>query len=134
MGLRVVQWSVGSVGRCSLRALLRSDDFDVVGLYTHAEGRAGRDAGELASLGIDTGVPTLFWGGMVRMLAEILDVELDGLEEFCDRWYAPDAFDVPIGRIERGTLAAVRFGVAGIVGGERRLFADHVTRMRHDAA
>ena len=34
----------------------------------------------------------------------------------------------------KDTLAAVRFGVAGIVGGERRLFAEHVTRMRHDMA
>ena len=83
---------------------------------------------------LDPGVPTLFWGGMVRMPAEILDVELDGLDEFCDRWYTPDAFDVPIGRIEQGTLAAVRFGVAGIVGGEPRLSAEHVTRMRHDTA
>jgi len=83
---------------------------------------------------LDPGVPTLFWGGMIRMLADILDIELDGLEEFCDRWHTPDAFDVPIGRMERGTLAAVRFGVAGIVDGEPRLFAEHVTRMRHDAA
>ena len=43
-------------------------------------------------------------------------------------------FYVPIGRIEQGTLAAVRFGVAGIVDGEPRLFAEHVTRMRHDMA
>jgi 4-hydroxy-tetrahydrodipicolinate reductase len=80
------------------------------------------------------GVPTLFWGGMVRMLAHILDVELKGLEEFCERWYAPETFDVPIGRIEKGTLAAVRFGVTGIVDQRPRLFAEHVTRMRHDMA
>ena len=83
---------------------------------------------------LDAGVPTLFWGGMVTMLADVLGVELQGLEEFCDRWYTPEAFDVPIGRIERATLAAVRFGVAGVVDGERRLFAEHVTRMRHDMA
>jgi 4-hydroxy-tetrahydrodipicolinate reductase len=68
------------------------------------------------------------------MLAAILNVEIDGLDEFCDRWYSPDAFDVPIGRIEQGTLAAVRFGVAGLVDGEPRLFAEHVTRMRRDMA
>jgi 4-hydroxy-tetrahydrodipicolinate reductase len=80
------------------------------------------------------GVPTLFWGGMVRMLADILDADLGGLEEFCERWYAPETFDVPIGRIERGTLAAVRFGVAGTVDGRPRLIAEHVTRMRADMA
>jgi hypothetical protein len=36
--------------------------------------------------------------------------------------------------MEKGTLAAVRFGVAGLVHGERRLFAEHVTRMRQDMA
>jgi 4-hydroxy-tetrahydrodipicolinate reductase len=71
---------------------------------------------------------------MVRLLADQLGVELHAMEEFCDRWYTPDAFDVPIGRIEAGTLAAVRFGVAGIVDGRARLFAEHVTRMRPEAA
>ena len=76
----------------------------------------------------------MFWGGMVSSLADMLEVELEGLEEFCDRWYTPEAFEVPIGPMAQGTLAAVRFGVAGIVNGERRLFAEHVTRMRHDMA
>ena len=276
MSYRVVQWSVGGVGRQALRALVRSGDFELVGVYSHGQSRVGRDAGDLAGLdlevgvratsdadallglhphcvvftsvgetrpreavaelarilrsganvvsssmmnliyppaahprpvetlsdacsqgastlftsGIDPGfsgdalplaafqicervdtvrvqeladygahadeawatpygfgkpegapapilepgVPTLFWGGMVTMLADILGVELQGLEEFCERWYTPEAFDVPIGRIEKATVAAVRFGVAGIVGGDRRLVAEHVTRMRHDMA
>jgi hypothetical protein len=276
MTYRVVQWSVGGVGRQALRALVGSRDFDLVGVYTHAETRAGRDAGDLAGLGIETGiratsdvdvllalrpdcviftsvgetrlrqavaelatilrsganvvsssmmnlifppaadprpvqtlsdacadggstlftsgidpgfsgdalplaalqicarvdslrvqelsdygthtdagwavpygfgqpegapapllapgVPTLFWGGMVALLARILHVELEGLEEFCERWYTPETFEVPIGRIEKDTLAAVRFGVAGIVKGEKRVFAEHVTRMRRDSA
>jgi 4-hydroxy-tetrahydrodipicolinate reductase len=276
MAHRVVQWSVGNVGRQSLRALMRSGDFELVGVYTHGAERVGRDAGDLAGLGIETGlratadgdalldlrpdcvvftsigetrpreavaelarilrsgasvvsssmmnliyppatdprpvrklteacvqggstlftsgidpgfsgdalplaalqiceqvetvriqelsdygtqpdgawatpygfgqpegapapilepgVPTLFWGGMIRMLADILDCELEGLEEFCERWYTPEAFDATIGRIAASTLAAVRFGVAGIVGGEPRLLAEHVTRMGPDAA
>jgi 4-hydroxy-tetrahydrodipicolinate reductase len=276
MGHRVVQWSVGGVGHYALRALIRSHDFELVGLYSHDPGRAGRDAGELAGLGIVTGVvatsdtdgllalrpdcvvytsigetrprqavaelaailrsganvvsssmmnliyppaasqrltetlseacrqgrtslftsgidpgfsgdalplaalqicervqtvrvqeladygthpdrgwatpygfgqpagasapllepgvPSLFWGGMVRMLADVLRAELDGLDEFCERFYTPETFEVPIGRIEKGTLAAVRFGVVGMVGGEPRLFAEHVTRLRPDMA
>jgi 4-hydroxy-tetrahydrodipicolinate reductase len=93
----------------------------------------GQPEGAPAPL-LEPGVPTLFWGGMVTMLADTLGVELDGLEEFCERWYTPETFDVPIGRIEKATVAAVRFGVAGIVGGDRRLFAEHVTRMRGDSA
>lgn len=276
MSHRVIQWSVGGVGRQALRALIRRPEFDLVGVYSHTEGRAGRDAGELAGLDVRTGitatsdadallalrpdcvvfasvgetrpraaiaqlahilraganvvsssmmnliyppfadagivaalgdacaqgqstlftsgidpgfsgeslplaalevcervdtirvqeladygthpdpawaapygfgqpegapapllapgVPTLFWGGMVRMLADQLGVELQGLEEFCERRYAAEAFDVPIGRIEAGTLAAVRFGVAGLVEGVPRLFAEHVTRMQPDLA
>ena len=83
---------------------------------------------------LEPGVPTLFWGGMVRMLADVLEVELEGLDEFCERWVTPEGFDVPIGRIEAGTVAAVRFGVAGIVRRTPRLFAEHVTRMRPDMA
>jgi 4-hydroxy-tetrahydrodipicolinate reductase len=273
---RVVQWSVGGVGRSSLRALLRSADFDLVGVYSHGESRIGRDAGDLAGLGIDTGVcatsdadtllalrpdcvvytsigetrsreaveelarilrsganvvsssmmnliyppaanpritealaeaclegattlftsgfdpgfsgdalplaaiqicervdsirvqelseygthsdpswatpygfgqpegapapildpgvPTHFWGGMVTFFADYLGVEIDRLEEFCERWYTPEAFDAPIGHIGEGTLAAVRFGVIGVVGGVPRIFVEHVTRMHEDAA
>ncbi len=93
----------------------------------------GKPEGAAAPI-LEPGVPTLFWGGMVKMLSEILNVEVEGLEEFCERWYAPKTFEVPIGRIDKGSLAAVRFGVAGIVDGEQRLFAEHVTRMRHDMA
>jgi 2,4-diaminopentanoate dehydrogenase len=273
---RVVQWSVGGVGRHALRALIRRPEMDLVGVFTHGSERAGRDAGDLSGFGVETGikatadteallglrpdcvvftsvgetrpkaalahlslilrsganvvssslmnliypaaadlkvvheladacaegatslftsgidpgfsgealplvalqicehvetirvqeladygmhpdpswaapygfgqppgapapiltpgVPAFFWGGVVRLLADQLGVELDGVEEFCERWYAPETFDVPIGRIEKGTLAAVRFGVAGMVRGERRLFAEHVTRMRSDMA
>jgi 4-hydroxy-tetrahydrodipicolinate reductase len=93
----------------------------------------GQPAGAPAPI-LEPGVPTLFWGPMVVLLSDMLGVELEGLDEFCERWYTPESFDVPIGHIEKGTLAAVRFGVAGVVGGERRLFAEHVTRMRHDMA
>ena len=276
MSYRVVQWSVGGVGRHALRALIRRDEFELVGVFTHDDARGGVDAGELCGLGVTTGitatsdvdallelrpdcvvftsvgetrpksarahlaailrsganvvsssmmdlihppaadpavigaltdactegrttlftngidpgfsgdalplaalqicehvetirvqeladygthpdpswaapygfgappgapaplltagVPALFWGGMIRVLADELGVELQGLEEFCERWFTPEAFDVPIGHIARGTLAAVRFGVAGIVGGEARLFAEHVTRLRPEAA
>ncbi|HLX88809.1 MAG TPA: hypothetical protein VKR22_10200, partial [Acidimicrobiales bacterium] len=276
MTYRVVQWSVGGVGRQSLRAIIRRREFELVGVFTHTDERRGRDAGDLCGLDVVTGVmatsdadalvalrpdcvvftsvgetrpkaaraqladilrsginvvsssmmdlihppaappsvaqilcdaceeggvtlftsgidpgfsgdalplaalqicervdtvrvqeladygthadpgwaspygfgqppdapapllapgvPTLFWGGMVRLLADQLGVALDGVEEFCERWYTPEGFDVAIGRVDARTLAAVRFGVAGIVAGVPRLFAEHVTRMRPDMA
>jgi 2,4-diaminopentanoate dehydrogenase len=83
---------------------------------------------------LEPGVPTVFWGGMVRMMADVVHAELDSLEEFCERWYATESFDVPIGRIEEGSLAAVRFGVAGTIGARQRVIVEHVTRMRGDMA
>jgi 4-hydroxy-tetrahydrodipicolinate reductase len=71
---------------------------------------------------------------MIGILSQMLDVELEGLEEFCERWYTRESFDAPIGHFAKETLAAVRFGVAGIVRGEPRLFAEHITRMRRDMA
>ena len=70
----------------------------------------------------------------MRLLAEILMVELDGVRGFCERWYTPEAFEVPMGTFAAGTLAAARFGVAGVVDGTPRLFAEHVTRTRPSAA
>jgi len=83
---------------------------------------------------LDHRAPTRFWGGTVQMLAEMLDVELEGMEETIERVYADEAFDVAIGHMPKGSLVAIRFQVAGIVGGEPRLFVDHVTRMRADLA
>jgi 2,4-diaminopentanoate dehydrogenase len=83
---------------------------------------------------LDQGVPTRFWGGMVYLLARMVEVELDGLTETVERCYAEESFDVPLGHMAKGTLVGVRFEVAGIVAGAPRLFAEHVTRMRDDIA
>ena len=47
---RVVQWATGRIGACSLKALLQSRQFQVVGVYVHSESKEGRDAGELCGL------------------------------------------------------------------------------------
>lgn len=44
---RVVQWSTGRIGQVTLRALLDSAQFDVVGAYVHSADKHGRDVGEL---------------------------------------------------------------------------------------
>jgi 4-hydroxy-tetrahydrodipicolinate reductase len=83
---------------------------------------------------LENGMPTKFWGGTVHLLARTLGVQLDGTTEAVDRCYAHESFDVPLGHMAKDTLVGVRFQVAGIVAGEPRLFADHVTRMREDIA
>jgi 4-hydroxy-tetrahydrodipicolinate reductase len=80
------------------------------------------------------GVPTLFWGGMVRLLAEAMRVELDELRETTQRFVAPESYAVPIGRIAAGTVSAIRFEVSGLVAGRAVITAEHVTRTRADQA
>ena len=52
---RVVQWATGRVGQVSLRELITSPQFELVGVYVHSSEKAGRDAGELCGLPL-TGV------------------------------------------------------------------------------
>jgi len=47
---RVVQWATGKVGAGSLRAIVGHPLLDLVGLYVHAESKAGRDAGEICGI------------------------------------------------------------------------------------
>jgi hypothetical protein len=83
---------------------------------------------------LSPGVPTLFWGGMVRLLAEALDVTLDEVTETTERFLAPAGFEVPMMAIAAGTVSAIRFEVAGVVAGKRVISAEHVTRTRADQA
>jgi hypothetical protein len=46
--LRVVVWATGGVGSIAIRAVHRRPDLELVGVWTHASEKAGRDAGELA--------------------------------------------------------------------------------------
>jgi 4-hydroxy-tetrahydrodipicolinate reductase len=80
------------------------------------------------------GVLSTGWGGTIRLLAQGLDVELDDIREVHERRAAPEAFDTPIGRVEKGTTEALRFEVQGIIGGRPRLVVEHVTRLRDEAA
>ena len=75
------------------------------------------------------GVLSFAWGGVVKVLAEGLGVEIDELVEIHERRPAPEKIDLGFGVIEEGTTAALRFEVQGIVGGEPRIIVEHVTRL-----
>lgn len=83
---------------------------------------------------LSPGVPTLFWGGMVRLLADTMHVELEEVRESVERHVATERIDVPIGVIERGTVSAIRFEVSGFAAGRPVISAEHVTRTRADQA
>ncbi len=80
------------------------------------------------------GALSMAWGPSVRMVADALRVELDEIRQSHELALAEEAFDISCGRIERGTVAGLRFEVAGIVGGTPRIAVEHITRLRDDIA
>ncbi|HEY2832585.1 MAG TPA: hypothetical protein VGJ14_09180 [Sporichthyaceae bacterium] len=74
------------------------------------------------------------WEAPLRLIAEALGHELDAVEEFHQVSLAPEDFEVPAMPVPRGAIAAVRFGLRGIIGGTERLRIEHVNRLRRDLA
>lgn len=97
--------------------------FDVMGF--------GRPLDELPIL-LQPGVLGIAWGTSIRQLAAGLGIEIDEITETYDREPAPEAFDIAVGRVEKGTVAALRFEVRGMVKGHPAVVIEHVTRLRDD--
>lgn len=76
------------------------------------------------------GVPTMVWGGQVRLMARALGVELSAITEHVSRAaLATDVETATMGRFAAGTQGGVRFEVRGEVGGVARIVIEHVTRI-----
>jgi hypothetical protein len=97
--------------------------FDIMGF--------GRPLDDIPML-LQPGVLTMAWGSVVRQLAAGLGVRLDGVEEWFTRLPAPETFQVASGPIEKGTAAALRFEVRGLLNGRPVIVLEHVTRLRDD--
>ncbi len=80
-------------------------------------------------------VPTMVWGGQVRLMARALGVELDEIRETVLRrpLEATVATDT-MGEFEAGTQGALRFEVQGVVDGEPVIVVEHVTRIHPSCA
>jgi hypothetical protein len=97
--------------------------FDIMGF--------GRPLSEVPML-LQPGVLTLAWGSVLRQLAAGLGVTLDEITEDYQRLPAPEAFEIASGTIGAGTVAALRFQLAGISAGRPVVVLEHVTRLRDD--
>ena len=80
-------------------------------------------------------VPTMVWGGQIRLMARALGVALDDIRETLER----RALDTTVttrtmGVFEAGTQGAVRFEVQGVVDGEALIVVEHVTRIHPSCA
>ena len=80
------------------------------------------------------GVPTMIWGGQVRLIARALGVELDEVVERVERRPLERDVDNVMGRFEQGTQGGLRFEVAGVAGGRDVIVVEHVTRIAPDVA
>ncbi|MFF1374828.1 dihydrodipicolinate reductase [Streptomyces sp. NPDC058308] len=80
-------------------------------------------------------VPTMVWGGQIRLMARSLGVELDAIRETLERHPLDTTVRTrTMGEFAAGTQGAVRFEVQGIVGGEPRIVIEHVTRIHPSCA
>ncbi|MFG1968537.1 dihydrodipicolinate reductase [Nonomuraea fuscirosea] len=80
-------------------------------------------------------VPSMVWGGQIRLMARALDVELDEIRESVHRRELDATVTTAsMGAFEAGTQGAVRFEVQGVVDGEALIVIEHVTRIHPSCA
>jgi 4-hydroxy-tetrahydrodipicolinate reductase len=77
-------------------------------------------------------VLSMAWGSVVRQIAAGLGITLDEVVEVYYREPAPEDFEIASGFVAKGTAAALRFEVRGIVDGRPAVVVEHVTRLRED--
>lgn len=97
--------------------------FDVMGF--------GNQIGDFPML-FQKGVLSIAWGTAIRQLAAGLGIEVDEIRDSVEQEPAPEDFDVAVGTIKKGTVAAVRFQIEGLVGGNPAIVVEHITRLRGD--
>lgn len=97
--------------------------FDVMGF--------GNEVGDLPFL-YQPGMLSAAWGVGIRQLAAGLGVTVDEIRDSVEQEPAPEDFDVAVGTIKKGTVAAVRFLIEGLVDGEPVIVVEHITRLRGD--
>jgi 2,4-diaminopentanoate dehydrogenase len=77
---------------------------------------------------------TRYWGPTVEMVAAGLGLEIDEIKETTARVATDNDLDLVIGRIDAGTIVALRFEVQGFVSGRRVVTLEHVTRIHPSVA
>ncbi|GED99219.1 NAD(P)H-dependent amine dehydrogenase family protein [Gordonia crocea] len=83
---------------------------------------------------VAAGVPTMVWGGQVKLIARALGIEVDEVREVVDRLPLSADVTTALGEFGAGTQGALRFEVQGIVDGRPVIVVEHVTRITGDIA
>jgi hypothetical protein len=79
-------------------------------------------------------IPTMVWGGNVRLIGRGLGLEIDDITEEVDRLPLTESVDTIMGRFEKGTQGAFWLKVIGKSGGRERIVIDHITRIHASCA
>ena len=74
-------------------------------------------------------VLVMAWGCTVPMMAHAAGVELDDVTTTWEKWVTDKSIDSARGPLAPGSVAAIRFTINGIVGGEPRICLEHVNRV-----
>jgi hypothetical protein len=80
------------------------------------------------------GVPTMIWGGQLRLMARGLGVQLDEITERVERRALEGDVTNAMGLFEAGTQGGLRFEVSGIRDGREVVVVEHVTRIHPSVA
>jgi hypothetical protein len=100
--------------------------FDVMGF--------GRAPDDTSVFGADPAVIGGVFRAPLMLVAEGFGATVDDWAFGRDVRVTDEAFDVAAGRIEVGTVDAMRFSATAIIDGRRALTVEHVTRLRPEAA
>jgi 2,4-diaminopentanoate dehydrogenase len=74
-------------------------------------------------------IPTMVWGGNIRLIGRGLGLEIDEITEVVERLPLEAPVDNVMGHFEAGTQGAFFLKVIGWVGGKERIVVEHVTRI-----
>jgi 2,4-diaminopentanoate dehydrogenase len=74
-------------------------------------------------------IPTMVWGGNIRLIGRGLGLETDDITEMVERLPLEESVDNVMGHFEKGTQGAFFLKVIGWAGGKERIVVEHVTRI-----
>jgi hypothetical protein len=74
-------------------------------------------------------IPTMVWGGNVRLIGRGLGIQIDEITEEVERLPLEEACDNVMGHFEKGTQGAFFLKVIGWSGGKQRIIIEHITRI-----
>ena len=79
-------------------------------------------------------IPTMVWGGNIRLIGRGLGMEIDEITEVLERLPLEETVDTVMGQFEKGTQGAFWLKVIGKSGGRERIVIDHITRIHPSCA